>query len=1653
MRLNVKRLFRYLLSVLIISAIWLSTNSIKAEASVAPKIAAGHNHSLALKSDGTVWAWGYNLNGQLGDGTTTDKLTPVQTQGISSVQAIAAGNDFSLALKSDGTLWAWGSNTNGRLGDGTTTTRTTPVQVPGLSGVQAIAAGYNHSLALKSDGTVWAWGSNGSGQLGDGTTTNRYTPVQVSGLSGINAVSVGGAVAGSHSLALKSDGTVWAWGYNSSGQLGDGTATNRKTPVQVSGLSNVQAIAALGSHCLALKSDGTVLAWGNNYSGQIGDGTTTNRYTPVQVLSGIVAIAGGNGHSLAIKTDGNVWAWGWNGKGQIGDGTTTNRYTPVQVQGLNNVQAVSARQSHTLALKTDWIIWAWGWNSSGQLGDGTTTDKLAPVQVPLVLSVLSVSPSPLGLMLEQSQQLTVIDYSSGTGQDVTGSATYQSNDTGIATVSSTGLVTGVAQGTTNITVTYDGQTETVPVTTITTQSITVQPNSVSMLKNKVWQLTVTANLSNGTNQDVTSSATYQSSDTGIATVSSTGLVTGIAQGNANITVTYDGQTETVPVTITDGPQYIWVTNNGSNTVSRLTTDGTRTDFTVREGPYSVAVDQQGNAWVAYEDVGIDDTYITKLPYDGSARIDYDLGEETGSIAVDQKGNIWSTGGKYHGCGYLIKLSPEGTIVSYTLGMSISDIAVDKQGDIWMMHSSSQGRVIKMSANDGSFTEYATDLIPRAIAIDQQGNVWTANRGANYSLTREGTVSKLPSDGSPRIDYTACGGSEPQGIAIDQQGNVWINSTDVSHNGALSKFPFDGGQRVDYYGGGYGVAVDKQGNIWSTHRDFNKVAKLSPIDGTRTVYDVGTSPSAIATGMTFDIVFGTAETIQSTLQSITATPNPVDIVVDETQQLTVTAHYSDGTTQDVTSASTYQSDNTAVATVSGTGTITGVSVGSANITVIYDGQTVIVPVTVFDETEIELTGDFITLRTPQFLIPVTYDCAAGFTVTENGIDVPVTRVVVQAGTDDWPYSEIVLSLQYPVTVGSDVVIQYNADPNYPITPVDGGVTLIPTGELPAVNYSTVPFTMTSLTVPSSGDVVYINYPTAVTYVDYPNGAGYVIRHGNTVVPITRVVTSGTTGTIYLQHPVPAGEAVTVEYVYDSQYPITTVTGAHLSGTTQPVTVVNQSTSPVVITTSPVADGNTLIVMTPTGLIDTTYQGNAGFRVYADGQEIPVISVEVQGNNIILTLGAPIIPGQEVTFSYDPDPEQPITTPEGTPIELIPTGELPVDNESTAEIEYLSVYPDSATLNLGQEQQLTVTAHYSDGTTADVTELASYQSGLVSVATVTGGGLVTGVSPGSTFITVSYQGATVYSNITVNNPAPVLESITAAPDPVSLAKGLTQQLTVTAHMSDGTTHNVTAQASYQSDSTGVSTVSGAGLIAGVTQGSSNITVSYQGQTVVVPVTIVDPVIMSISATPNPVSLAMGNSWQLTVTAYYSDGATQDVTTLAAYESNNISIATVSAGGEVTGVSQGSTVVVVSYQGQTDSVSIVVAGPVVESITVNPNPVSLVAGRTQQLTVTAHMSDGTTQDVTDLTSCQSDTPVKVTVSVSGLVAGVTQGSANVTVTYQGQTVTVPVTVNAPVVDSITVTPNPVSLVAGRTQQLTVTAHMSDGTTQVVTGSAVYQ
>jgi alpha-tubulin suppressor-like RCC1 family protein len=366
------------------------------------QVAASGNHSLGLRADGSLWAWGNNEAGQLGTATSSspDNPTPTATGTALPTRSTAAGAYFGLAVKADGTLWAWGYNNYGQLGTDATATpsATKPQQVGTDRDWVMVAAGDSHGLALKVDGTLWAWGYNGSGQLAtarnSGTITPNPTLTRVGDASDLyRQVAAGQA----HSLALRADGSLWAWGQNSYGQLGNASGSGftgpHPTPGRVGTATDLYTQVAAGNyHSLALKVDGSLWAWGYNYFGQLGNGTSSNGDNPTPMRAGattdlFIRTAAGNSCTLGLKADGSLWAWGSNEYGQLGNPTSKGNLianpTPLRVGATTDLYTqMGAGTVHGMGLRADGSLWAWGLTQYGQLGVGfyTNTVNTTPTQ-------------------------------------------------------------------------------------------------------------------------------------------------------------------------------------------------------------------------------------------------------------------------------------------------------------------------------------------------------------------------------------------------------------------------------------------------------------------------------------------------------------------------------------------------------------------------------------------------------------------------------------------------------------------------------------------------------------------------------------------------------------------------------------------------------------------------------------------------------------------------------------------------------------------------------------------------------------------------------------------------------------------------------------------------------------------------------------------------------------------------------------------------------------------------------------------------------------------------------------------------------------------------------------------------------------------------
>jgi alpha-tubulin suppressor-like RCC1 family protein len=343
--------------------------------------------SDTLKQAG-LWLWGRNFYGMLGDNTTVEKSSPVQTvSGGANWRMVACGGYHGSGIKTDGTLWTWGFNGSGVLGTNDTTARSSPVQtVSAGTNWKQISSLTQLMAAIKTDGTLWLWGLGGNGQLGIGSVGQRSSPVQtVAAGTNWKQVSVGATWV----TAIKTDGSLWTWGFNGDGQLGDNTQTERNSPVQtISAGTNWKVVSAgADAHTSAIKTDGTLWLWGRNEYGQLGiNNTSTSRVSsPVQTITGGTNwkhVSTGRGYTAAIKTDGTLWTWGRNDVGQLGDNTRTSRSSPVQTIAAGNNWRLLASGAYntTAAIKTDGTLWVWGANGFGQLGDTTTNSKSSPVQ-------------------------------------------------------------------------------------------------------------------------------------------------------------------------------------------------------------------------------------------------------------------------------------------------------------------------------------------------------------------------------------------------------------------------------------------------------------------------------------------------------------------------------------------------------------------------------------------------------------------------------------------------------------------------------------------------------------------------------------------------------------------------------------------------------------------------------------------------------------------------------------------------------------------------------------------------------------------------------------------------------------------------------------------------------------------------------------------------------------------------------------------------------------------------------------------------------------------------------------------------------------------------------------------------------------------------
>jgi alpha-tubulin suppressor-like RCC1 family protein len=362
-------------------------------------LSTGSKHTCGLATGGAAYCWGFNYDGQLGNGSSTsspDLATPLPgaVLGGLSFAAVSPGYFATCGIATSGAAYCWGGNVTGLFGDGSGTNSLVPVPAASGLSLAALSQGDQHTCGLTASGTPYCWGWNHYGQLGNGSTTDSPVPVAVSG--GLTFAAIGTSGPADHTCGLTSGGGAYCWGLNSSGQIGaptsntctlplsrKGTVSCALAPVAVSGGLNLAAVSAGASHTCGVTTGGAAYCWGDNLGGDLGDGTTTSRPAPVAVAGGLTftAVSAGLRYSCGLTSSGAAYCWGTNDHGQLGDGTRTNRATPVAVVGGISFVAVRTGSRHSCGLTAGGTAYCWGANSNGQLGNGSTADSYTPVKV------------------------------------------------------------------------------------------------------------------------------------------------------------------------------------------------------------------------------------------------------------------------------------------------------------------------------------------------------------------------------------------------------------------------------------------------------------------------------------------------------------------------------------------------------------------------------------------------------------------------------------------------------------------------------------------------------------------------------------------------------------------------------------------------------------------------------------------------------------------------------------------------------------------------------------------------------------------------------------------------------------------------------------------------------------------------------------------------------------------------------------------------------------------------------------------------------------------------------------------------------------------------------------------------------------------------
>ncbi|HET6818277.1 MAG TPA: Ig-like domain-containing protein [Mycobacteriales bacterium] len=1304
-------------------------------------------------------------------------------------------------------------------------------------------------------------------------------------------------------------------------------------------------------------------------------------------------------------------------------------------------------------------------------------------------------------------------YDDGSTTDVTSQATWSSSDPTVATVTA-GTATGKAQGAATITATYHGvqggTTLTVAAPTLT--SFAVTPSTANVAKGATTKLTATGTYSDGSTKDLSDSAAWATDTSSVATVDTHGVVTGVSQGGpATISATFGAFMASSAVTVTaavvtavtvaPGTNSVPLGDSAPFTASATWSDGSVTDVTSSASWSSsnTAVATVTGGAASTKSVGGTTISATAGGKTGTASLTVTAAvlrtvtvtPSTVTVAKGQQTQLHATG--TFSDGSTQDLTSAATWTSGSTGTA----TVDALG---LVTGVAQGGPVTITATSGGSSGSSAVTVGPAVvtAVTISPSSPTVAKGDTRQLTATATwsdgttkdvtglatwTSATPSVAT--IDASGLATSVAQGTSVigaSYSGSsdsttltvtaAALRSVTVSPNTAtIAKGDTQTFTVTGHYSDGSSGPVTT-GITWSAGP-----ASTATITTAGVATGAGVGDASITATVSGYAGTATLTVTAPVLRSVAVAPNPLDLPKGNSAQLSVTGTFSDGTTQDVTSSASWSSADTGVATVSG-GLVQAVAQGGTTVTATvsgYSGQSSVnvgpavvtgLAVTASpsslplgDHSQMTAVATYSDGTTQDVTAVATWASDADTVATVSSAGVVTTKSVGTAGITATYQS---ISHSATVTVTAAVLRSVAVTPASPTVPVGLTQQLTATGTYSDGSQMDV-----------TGSASWASGTPTVATVD-AHGVVTGVSQGTSSVTATVAGVSSPAVTVTVSAPVVSSVVVSpsstsavkgdsvgfTAAAHWSDHSVTDVTSAATwASSDQSVATMSGPLA------SAVGVGTATVSATTAGKTGTASLtvSSAALRSIA----VTPSSVNIaQGLTVQLTATGTYSDGstQDLTNGVTWQSDQPSTASvdsaglvtgaqQGTATVTATISSLTSQSNITVGgpvVTALSVTPRTPSVAAGDTQPFAATATWSAGAPTDVTDLATWSSGTPSVATVDGHGLATSIAQGTSVIGASYGGSADSATLTVNPPA--LRSVTVSPGAASVAKGDSQTFSVTGHYSDGTSAPVTTGITWSVGTPSVASLTSAGVATGVGVGSSTVTATVGGSSDSATLTVTAAELRGIAIDQASPTVNKGQDVALTATGTYSDSTTRDVTASVSWASGNEAVATVDSAGSVHGVSEGQATITASANGLSGQVTVTVDPAVVTGLHVSPASGSVPLGETAQLAATATMSDGTQPDVTGAAEWSSSDTGVATVNSNGLVTTVSTGTAQITATYGGAIDAVVVTVTAPVLQSIDVSPQALHVARGLTTQLTAVGTYSDNSTSDLTQTATW-